>query len=303
MLESRLKSIERKTMDEEVKNNQLQIIQQREKKHKTKQTFTYSATIVLFLAMLFIFMNTINTNLPNHIEQSSTSFEFGELKKATYLFSQQPEKNYDLTSPFYIEKLTTTNSEKLQEFQQIFSEVTLKPFTRSLKEFPNATNYLFESKNGEMIYLKSLEDDDRIIIIEPSTMMEVELSAESANTFAMKWAAIYAETNQFPKWKIVVIIISILTAIIYEVIYRSKKPKRKNSIIVNLILVSMMYTVIHVGVNWIGTIHELFLIFAFSIFFIVWELLYVLLKLKPFNWKELTVSLVGVNGVLIILCL
>lgn len=306
ILENRLKMIERKQLQEETKTDQLQWIQKHLKKRDLKQTYSYSATIVLFVALLFVFIQTLNTDLPKQSQsmQNADTFEMGELKKATYLYTQQPEKNYDLTSPFYVKKLTTTNSETLSNFQKLLNNGELKPFTRNITELSNATNYLFELKNGETIYLKSFEVEDRLVLIDLSTMMEIVLPYETMQHFATKWAFVYLENDKFPKWKMVLIVTSLVCAFLYEKRFRIfgiGKEEPKKSVWINFMVIPMWAIMSYVSQQWIGTMHLLFILSAVSVSFIICELLYKLFRIKQINWKELILRLTLVNFLMIIL--
>lgn len=292
-------------MSQEIKTRQLQTLQHYQKKKKIQQTYSYSATLALFVIILYVFVQTFTSDLPKSLPVEKTAtFELGELKKATYLYSQQPEKNYDLRSPFFVEKLTTTDWNLLNDFQALLSGAELKPFTRNETDFSSATNYLFERKNGEMIFLKSFEVADGILLIDPSTRMELVLPDETTQLFATKWLHVYLENKQFPKWKMVLMVIVIISSLLYENRFRIfgiGKEKPKKSIWINVTTVSILLIIAFSSQYWVGTIHLLFLLMGITISLVVGEVLYKLFKIKPFNWKELLVTIVIVNLLIVVL--
>lgn len=222
MLDSKLKSLERKTLDEETKNSQLLTLNMRNKDYMKKQKFTYSVTLVLFGLLLFVFSQTI-TEAPKPIQsQQSTNFELGEVTKAYYLYSKRADRMYNLTSPFYTDKLSTTDPAILNEFELFFKNSEMSPFNGNLTKYTNSTNYLFQLENGESIYLKEINADGNSFFINPNTMMQIKLSQENHVQFEYYWMHIYMGKNDFPPWKI-----GLLTILLLIFVYVAIKSKNR----------------------------------------------------------------------------
>ena len=300
MLEKRLTSIERKPLQEDVKQKQLQKIRQKSNHQLMKQRLIYSTTLFAFGALLFLFIQTFSSAPTPNEQQNATVFDLGELKKATSLHTQRPEKIYNLSSPFYYGKLTTTDPKLLDEFEQLFHQIEMKPFDKELSQFNESTDYLFELKNGETIYLKDFYENGQSYIINPQTMMQLEFSEQSA--VDLVWMRIYMEDWGSTRWKIVLIGVIAIFVVLYTIkSKRDNKKKSKNSVILNFLCLGLMYVFLYQMNNWLGVSHTLYLLLTMSFCMTLQELLYIIFKLKSPNWKRYLFSLLAVNGFVIIL--
>lgn len=99
MLDSKLKTLERKILDEETKKSQILILNKRCKNYMKKQKFSYSVTLVLFALLLFVFSQTIGGSSKSIQSQQQPNFELGQVTKAYYIYSKRPDRMYNLTSP------------------------------------------------------------------------------------------------------------------------------------------------------------------------------------------------------------
>ena len=287
MLETKLKSIERKTIDEQSKNLHVQLLNASYKKKVKKHKIMYSTTLVLFAMLLFIFIQTIGQSPTPTVSQQQANFELKEITKAYYLYSKRADLIYNLTSPFYMDKLSTTDQAILKEFEVLFENAEMEPFKGDLTHYPSSIDYLFQLGSGESIYLKEIEDNGHSFFVNPKTMMHIKLPEENVNQFVSHWLHVYMEKNEFPPWKI-----GMLTLFLIIGIYRSIKMPRKRvpdqtgSPLITISCIGLTLLSIYRLSDWLGVNHFLFILLIFVFFLTVAEYLNILLKKQVPNWKN-----------------
>ncbi|MBD8034806.1 hypothetical protein [Solibacillus merdavium] len=299
MLDSKLRSLERKTLDEETKNSQLLKLNKRNKDYMKKQKFTYSVTLVLFGLLLFVFSQTI-TESPKSIQsQQLTNFELGEVTKAYYLYSKRADRMYNLTSPFYTDKIFTTDPAVLNEFELLFKNSEWLPFNGDLTKYTTSINYLFQLENGESVYLKEINEDG--FFVNPNTMMQTKLAQQSHEQFVFYWMHIYMGKNEFPPWKIGLLTI-LLLIFVYAAIKSNKRGTiEKNSSLINLSGLGLAFFCIHKMNEWLGVNHLLTLLLIFTFFMSATVYLHILIKKQEPNWKYHIQRIFMANIVLFVL--
>lgn len=287
MLENKLKTIERKTFDEQTKNLHVQLLNDSYKKKVKKHKVMYSATLVLFAMLLFIFIQTIGQSPTPTASQQQATFEMREITKAYYLYTKRPDRMYNLASPFYMDKLATTDQAILKEFEVLFENAEMEPFKGDLTHYPSSIDYLFQLASGESVYLKEIEDNGHLFFVNPKTMMHIKLPEENINQFVSHWLHIYMEKNEFPPWKI-----GMLTLFLIIGIYRSIKiprktvPEQTGLSLINISCIGLTLLSFYILNDWLGVNHFLFILLIFVFFVTVAEYLNILLKKQEPNWKN-----------------
>ncbi|MEK3765270.1 hypothetical protein [Solibacillus sp. FSL K6-4121] len=301
MLDSKLRSLQRKNLDEETKNSQLLKLNKRNNDYMKKQKFTYSVTLVLFGLLLFVFSQII-TESPKSIQsQQSTNFELGEVTKAYYLYSKRAYRMYNLTSPFYTDKLSTTDPAILNEIELLFKNSEMSPFTGDLTNYTNSTNYLFQLENGDSVYLKEIGENGNSFFVNPNTMMQFKLPEQSHEQFHTYWLHIYIEKNNFPPWKIGLLTILLSIFVYVAIKTKSRGIKEINSPIINLTCLVLTFISIHQMNEWLGVNHLLMMLLIFTFFISATVYLHILIKKQQPNWKHHIQRIFIVNVILFVL--
>ncbi|MBD8035117.1 hypothetical protein H9635_00100 [Solibacillus sp. A46] len=301
MLDSKLRSLQRKSLDEETKNSQLLKLNKRNKDYMKKQKFTYSVTLVLFGLLLFVFSQII-IEFPKSIQpQQSTNFELGEVTKAYYLYSKRADRMYNLTSPFYTDKLSTTDPAILNEFELLFKNSEWSSFSGELTNYTDSTNYLFQLENGGSVYLKEINDDGNSFFVNPNTMMQIKLPEQSHEQFHTYWLHIYIGKNDFPPWKIGLLTILLLLFVYAAIKSKRRGVKEKTSPIINLTCLVLTFISIHQMNEWIGVNHLLMLLLIFTFFISATIYLHILIKKQQPNWKHDIQRIFMINVILFVL--
>lgn len=301
MLDSKLRSLERKKLDEETKNRQLLKLNKRNKDYMKKQKFTYSVTLVLFGLLLFVFSQTI-TESPKSIQsQQLTNFELGEVTKAYYLYSKRADRMYNLTSPFYTDKLSTTDPAILNEFELLFKNSEWSSFSGDLTKYTTSINYLFQLENGESIYLKEINADGNSFFINPNTMMQIKLPQENHEQFESYWMHIYMGKNNFSPWKIGLLTFLLIIFVYVAIKSKWRAVKEKTSPIINLTCLVLTFISIHQMNEWLGVNHLLMMLLIFTFFISATVYLHTLIKKQEPNWKIHIQRILLVNIILFVL--
>ncbi|MEG0472677.1 MAG: hypothetical protein RR588_10110, partial [Solibacillus sp.] len=236
MLNNRLKNIQRIGLTESTQNEQLQRLRQLTEKQRAKQKRTYATALITFAMLIFIFAQTLSIKPPLLSDQSASIFELDELTKATYLYNSRADRQLNLSSPFYLYKLIITDQTVLNEFQLLFQGAEMKPYTGDLTKFSSSSDYLFELKNGKSVYLKSIYENNKVLIINPKTMMTINLTESQWMEFYQRWLELQTEDTGFPMWKIIGIAFVIIMKLLLPLKNKNdESPIRKKSILINVI--------------------------------------------------------------------
>lgn len=301
MLDSKLKTLERKILDEETKKSQILILNKRSKNYMKKQKFSYSVTLVLFALLLFVFSQTIGGSSKSIQSQQQPNFELGQVTKAYYIYSKRADRMYNLTSPFYSDKLSTTDQAILNEFERLFKNNEVSPFTGDLTNYQDSTHYLFQLENGESVYLKEINDGANSFFVIPNTMMEIKLPEENHEQFGSYWMHIYMGKNEFPPWKIGTL--TVLLLILFYESYKIKKSnlKQKNSLLINVSCLGLTFFCINQMIDWLGVNHLLTLLIIITVFLTAAEYLHIIIKKHEPNWNLYIRKILMANLILFVL--
>ncbi|MEG0383835.1 MAG: hypothetical protein RR642_03675 [Solibacillus sp.] len=302
MLNNRLKNIQRMGLKESTQNEHLQRLEQLTEKQRTKQKRTYTTVLVVFAMLIAIFAQTLSMNHPELTEQSTTLFELDELTKTTYLYNSRANRQLNLSSPFYLNKLTITDQTVLNEFRMLFQGAEMKPYTGDLTKFSSSSDYLFELKNGQSVYLKSIYENNKVLIINPKTMMEIHLSESKWLEFYQRWLELQTEDTGYPTWKAIGLALVIILKLLLPLKNNNDEtPLRKNAIFINVVCSVLWVFLLYSSNKWLGAGHFMLFLGISNFCLLLQEALYVFLKYDQPNWKRFWGLAIFLNIIVIII--
>jgi len=242
MLDSKLKNIARPKLDANTKASQLATLQTKQQQGKQRQTKNYIVILISFAILTLFFIQTLHYTPPNEQQQADV-LKVGTLKKATYLYSTNAERNYQFPSLFITGEMTTDNVAKLKQLEQLLNGLEKVPFTESLTKEEGATNYVLEQTNGDTLYLKSVYRQQGSLLIDVKTNQAIAFSDDTARALEQFWMELYLENKGFPMWKIFLLIgISIVAFIILpKHNWKQEKMDLRLLFLTFIILISFIY--------------------------------------------------------------
>ena len=230
MLDSKLKTIVRPTLDDNTKARHLKNLISEQQQGQKKHPWGYVATLITFTLLTLLFIQTLQYTPPNEQQQANV-LTVGPLKKASYLYSTNAERNYEFPSLFITSEITTMDSVQLQQLQQLLNGLEKMPFTEQLLSDEGATHYILEQTNGEKLYLKSVYREEGSLLIDVTTNQQIAFSKNTASDLEQFWMQLYLERNAFPVWKIVVLLAMIISSFFVFPKYNRERAKREKPFI------------------------------------------------------------------------
>ncbi|WP_341323061.1 hypothetical protein NSQ62_06210 [Solibacillus sp. FSL H8-0523] len=240
MLDSKLKELVRPTLDEETKTRHLATLQSQQTYTHKKQTWGYVTTLVTFAILTLFFIQTLQVP-PSSEQQQTDVLTVAPLKKATYLYSTNAERNYQFPSLFISGEMTTTDPEKLLELQQLLNGLKKIPSTAQLSSDEGAAHYLLEQANGEKLYLKKVYRAEGSVLIDVTTKEQIEFTKENADALEQIWMYVQIDNLGVPKWKYVALIVLFIMLFIFKPKRRLEKEKYHTVLIVVSIFTFLVF--------------------------------------------------------------
>lgn len=252
MLESKLKELARPTLDDETKASHLATLQSQQTHTRQKQTWGYVTTLITFAILTLFLLQTLQVPLPSEQQQADV-LTVAPLKKVTYLYSTNAERNYQFPSLFISDEMATTDQAKLRELQQLLNGLKKISYTAQLTSEEGATHYLLEQANGEKVYLKSVYRAEGSLLIDVTTNEQIEFTQETAIALEQIWMHVHIDNLGVPKWKYVALISFLILLFIFRPKHRLEKDKNHTLlVIVNIVMFLVFLYCYSEFTNWYG---------------------------------------------------
>lgn len=291
MLDSKLKDLARPILDEETKISQLAILQAKQRQEKQKQNWSYVTTLITFTVVMLVFIQTWQYEPPSEQQQADV-LTVGTLKKASYLYSTNAERNYHFPSLFISDEMTITDPEKLQQIEQLLNGLEKAPFSESLTNDEGATHYMLEQTNGEKLYLKSVYREQGSLLIDVTTNQAIAFSKDTAIALEEIWLHVYMEQNEIPTWKYVALILFIIVTFIIGRKRKSHTNEKSSFLIHAGTFLAFIYCYSQFT-EWYGVTNIAVLLLLMTLFLTIGFALEKLLKRTERSWKEHFLSIIG----------
>lgn len=302
MLESRLKELVRPALDEETKTRHLVTLQSQEMYMHKKQTWGYATTLITFAILMLFFIQTLQAPTTPNEQQQADVLTVAPLKKATYLYSTNAERNYRFPSLFISDEMTTTDPEKLRELQQLLNGLEKIPNTAQFSSDEGASHYLLEQANGEQHYLKKVYGAEGSLLFDVTSNEQIELTKENAEALEQIWMYVQMDNLGVPKWKYVALIGLFIMLFINN---RKHRPKKINNptvlTVVNIIIFLVFLYCYSEFTQWYGVMNLAVLFLLWFFFLTIDFAIRKGLKKTQQTWKEHFVGLL--EGMLLLFIL
>ena len=286
MLESKLKELARPMLDEEIKTRHLASLQSQQTDTHKKQTWGYVTTLITFAILVLFFIQTLQIPTPSDQQQADV-LTVAPLKKATYLYSTNAERNYQFPSLFISDEMTTTDPEKLRELQQLLNGLEKIPNTAQLSSDEGATHYLLEQENGEKLYLKDVYRAEESLLIDVTTNEQIIFTKETAIALEQIWLHVQIDHLGIPKWKYVALIVFFIILFIKDRKRRLEKINNPTVItVVNLLMFFVFLYCYSEFANWYGVRNLPVVLGLFFVFLTIGFAIGKGLKKEEQTWKE-----------------
>lgn len=285
MLEPKLKELARPTLDEETKARHLASLQAEQNQAHKKQTWGYVTTLFMFAVLVLFLFQTLQTPTP-HDQKQADVLTVDPLKKASYLYSTNAERNYRFPSLFLSDDMTTTDPEKLRKLEDLLNGLQKIPYTEQLTRDEGATHYMLQQVNGENLYLKSVSRAEESLLINVTTNEQIVITKEQTLALERIWLQIYAENLDIPKWKYVALVVLFISLFFFKPKLLAKEKTNGKLIIMNLVLFLILLYCYITFTRWYGVVNIPVLQLLYLLFSTVEFSLAKLWSKTQQTWKE-----------------
>ncbi|RUL56854.1 hypothetical protein [Lysinibacillus antri] len=308
-LDEQLKGILRSERSKSMKEHTKQMIQQKVERKKRTSNWTYRAISVSACAIFIVLLATFFVSPTINNQQDTLSF--GEIdpgtniQKVIVLENQQPNRNLNLTSPFYFMKRTSTDQQLFHGIMSILlnAKANAVPWDGAIEEQYAIKDLHFVFDNGSELYLKQASEGDVPnhinYLYDPVAKTKYALSLEEWEQMIDLSDTIWSQ-KQISKGKWIRIAVYFVV-FIFLARFMDKKEKsmydEEEQVPRFIHVIGSIIGVIFINFldNIIGTVHFGYILLTFMILITIYSILGSWYKEQPISWR-----LIFLNNMLIV---